>query len=166
MSTKHLIVLCGLPGSGKTTYRNGPAFDDYKVCSTDDIIEAMAAGMGKTYSQAFAECIEPATKLMNENFARYLKNGDNIIFDQTNLSPKKRRAIVSQVPKDYEKTLVAFETDSASLMKIWLERKELGNKIISLTILNDMQSNYIKPTQDEPYDNIVVVERKNEDKED
>ena len=52
-----VYVLIGLPGSGKSTFRDkhiaaNPTIE-FVTCSTDDLIEEFAAKEGITYDQAF-----------------------------------------------------------------------------------------------------------------
>jgi len=81
----YIVVLCGLPGSGKSTLRAG--FKDAGVhLSTDDLVEEVAKWEGTTYDQVWEREIKRVTQVVNENFRVALKHRDSIIWDQTNLS--------------------------------------------------------------------------------
>ena len=61
-----IYMLIGVPASGKSTWveqNKGNAL----VISTDNLIEAYAANLGKTYNEVFKEQIKIATKIALEH---------------------------------------------------------------------------------------------------
>ena len=62
------IMLCGIPGSGKSTYKIKLAstMNNPFVYSTDDIIIDMAKSQGETYIIAFQKYYKQAKKEMNK----------------------------------------------------------------------------------------------------
>ena len=57
-----LLMLCGIPTSGKSTYvQKLKTLDDWKdavVLSTDNYIEEYAKGVGQTYNEVFDDVID------------------------------------------------------------------------------------------------------------
>ena len=47
-TSKQVVFLCGMPCSGKSTYR-GKHLEGYSVISSDDLIDELAAASGKKY---------------------------------------------------------------------------------------------------------------------
>lgn len=133
---KELIMLVGMPCSGKSTFieKFSNKFNDFIVISTDNIIEDRAEKQGKTYNEIFKDEIKSATKEMNERLAQAIQNGDNIIWDQTNLTVKSRKSKLSSIPKDYQKVAMYVETD----LKTIKDRNVRPGKIIPESVLDNM----------------------------
>jgi len=155
-----IIVLIGLPGSGKSTWRdnmiaNSP--DKYVIVSSDDELERMADHEGITYGEAFKKYIGKSTAISKQKFREAVNKGDNIIWDQTNMSPKKRRGILNQVPDGYEKTAVSFEVDPQELQDRLEKREKETGKHIPPNVIKDMGRSYRPPTKEEGFDNVIFV---------
>ena len=146
-------MMVGLPGSGKSTFAKALQEDfDCAYLSTDDLVEELAKERGETYSEGFTWVIDKATQLFHQNLKEALSAYKNIIHDQTNLTVKKRKSILSQLPKKYNKICVVVECDD-------VERQErLANrpgKVIPTHIDISMQKLYEQPTNDEGWDYIL-----------
>src|ERR1700761_2260617 len=93
------LCLCRLPGSGKSTFiksLENPSY--YRLLSTDNYIEAEAKLQGKTYSDIFKETAKSAQVDFDLNLEDAIFHRMNIVHDQTNLSFKKRQAILKYIP--------------------------------------------------------------------
>ena len=155
MPKSTFIILCGVPGAGKSFARESiiTTMTDCRVISTDDYIEKVAADLGKTYSEVFADTIDAAQGAMNVMLTFAIGERLNIIHDQTNLTPKKRKSLLSRVPsKDYSRIAIYCEIDEDS-QKSRLERRV--GKFIPPSVLSDMQRNYVRPTLDEGFDAVI-----------
>ena len=147
-------MLIGVPGSGKSTYRASLP-SDATVLSTDDQIEAIATGLGKTYTEVFRDHIASAEKDMYQQAMRAFAAGDDVIWDQTNLTAKTRAKKLIMVPDQYEKIAVYFNTpESAELQRRLDSRK---GKTIPANILMGMASQLQRPTREEGFDRIIEV---------
>lgn len=146
----NFIMLIGLPGSGKSTYRE--QFDGYVQLSTDDLIEAEAYKQRTTYDKVWASYVDTATKIMNERLITALQRKTSVIFDRTNLTVKARRKVLSQVSKDYVKTAVYFEIDEVVRQSRMAGRV---GKFIPAAADAQMRAWYVRPTFDEGFDYII-----------
>lgn len=153
-----LTVLVGLPGSGKST--SIPEDFDGFIYSTDNYIEQCAKMNGWTYNEAFSEFIGPATKQMNEQVQLAIKQNSDVLWDQTNMSSKKRLGILSKFPKSYKKICVCRvppRTDDE-----WLELGiRLGSregKLIPHHIVEMMADSYVEPTISEGFDEVHLYD--------
>lgn len=155
---KIFIMLVGVPAAGKSYFIKHklsllyPAAT-FVVISSDDIIERKAAEQGKTYSDVFQDEIKNATSEMNQAFAIAVANGDNIVLDQTNLSPKVRRGKLSHVPKGYTKIAVVFPIPDHNQLKKRLASRP--GKNIPAHIVSSMINNFQPPSKDEGFDQII-----------
>ena len=101
----NLVVLCGVSGSGKTTWRKNAVDALYSttvprpgVLSTDDFIERFALQLGLEYQDVFKKAIGLADIDLNERLCELVKNKftGTIFWDQTNLTPRSRKAVIGR----------------------------------------------------------------------
>ena len=127
------VILCGLPGSGKTTIRNQVVESDGDtkvfVVSSDDTIEKYAADNGISYSAAW----ELQKLNINRDIQRqvgeikqFIYDNPNVsvsvVWDQTNLLASKRKKI-SEMLGDGFTYFILFATESMEHVLI-LERNQ------------------------------------------
>ena len=153
-----LTVLVGLPGSGKST--SIPEDFDGFIYSTDNYIEQCAKMNGWTYNEAFREFIEPATKTMNEQLEIAIRQKADVLWDQTNMSAKKRRGILSRFPKTYRKVCVCRvpPQDSQDWNELRQRLLSREGKTIPLHIVETMADSYVEPTLDEGFDEVHLYD--------
>jgi predicted kinase len=151
--------MVGLPASGKSTRVSDmiKVNPDVFVYSTDDYIEKYAKQNGWTYDEAFAEFIEPATKHMNEMLAVAIRSKQDIIWDQTNLTVKKRRSIIDRMRRagyavDCECFVAPELVDDVAKWNQRLHNRP--GKTIPEYIIYNMVKTYIVPTVDEGFERI------------
>jgi predicted kinase len=150
-----LYMMIGIPGSGKSTWLAKQAFDwaRTRIISTDNIIDQRAAAQGKTYSDVFQKEIKSATSEMNQQLKAAIAAGDDIVWDQTNLTKKSRAGKLSQIPEEYHKVAVVFRTpDDVELTKRLANRP---GKHIPPNVLLAMKSQLEMPTSGEGFDEII-----------
>lgn len=154
-----IILLVGLPGSGKSTFTNNYQLKKHGiVASTDDIIEERAKKMGMTYSEAFHKIdFKSVEKEMKDNILKASKEGKNIIVDQTNMSNKSRLSKMDLVPNSYDRYAIVFWPD-INVVKARLEKraKETG-KVIPQKVIDSMLANYVPPSDREGFKSIIYV---------
>lgn len=159
--TAKIIVLIGLPGSGKSTLRDklmaANVDDDFVIISSDNEIESLCAAAGLTYQEGYKKFIGKATHIMKQNFREAVNNGRNIIWDQTNLTMKKRRGILSQLPKGYVKEAISVEVTAAQLKERLDRREQETGKYIPPQAIKDMANRYVPPTKVEGFDKVTIV---------
>lgn len=148
-----LIMLCGLPTSGKSTYVNKLKKLDYwkdaVILSTDNYIEKQAQRLGLTYNLVFDDCISEATRQLELSFIEAKDKGKNIIYDQTNLSRKTRRKKLSKLPSYYVRGAVYFDV---SLEEALERNKHREGKFIPESVLKSMHEQFVIPTIEEDFD--------------
>jgi len=156
-----LIMLVGLPGSGKSTWINKDLsefenlFGEFAVISTDNYIEEKAKQEGKTYSEVFTKYIDEATREMNVTIAKAIRENKNIIWDQTNTTVKSRKGKLSKIPNSYNKIAVVFHVPMETLKKRLEKRAAETGKIIPDHVMKSMNDSFEIPTKDEGFDDIM-----------
>ena len=158
MFIPELVMLCGIPCSGKSTYVNKlRAYEYWKdavVLSTDNYIEEQAKRLGMTYNEVFQDCIDEATRQLEMSFVRAKEDGKRIIWDQTNLSIKTRKKKLTKVPSIYKRTVVWFQVDLEEALK---RNETREGKFIPESILKRMYHQFEVPTLEEGFDFVSCV---------
>lgn len=153
MYIPELVMLCGIPCSGKSTYmdklRAYEYWKDAVVLSTDNYIEEQAKRLGMTYNEVFQDCIDEATRQLEMSFVRAKEDGKRIIWDQTNLSIKTRKKKLTKVPSIYKRTVVWFQVDLEEALK---RNETREGKFIPGSILKRMYHQFEVPTLEEGFD--------------
>ena len=155
-----IIVLIGLPGSGKSTWTEkmlSQTDTEYVIVSSDAEIEKLAAADNLSYDQAFDKYVGKATGIMKQKFKDAVNKGKNIIWDQTNMNPKKRRGILNQVPDNYRKIAVAFEIDDEELQRRLDHRSRTTGKTIPDHVMKSMAKSYVPPSKQEGFDEVYIM---------
>ena len=154
-----LVMLCGIPTSGKSTYveklKKLDYWSDAVVLSTDNYIEKQSQRCGLTYNQIFDDVIDNATQELELEFIMAKDKGKNIIWDQTNLSVKSRRKKLSKLPSFYSRGVIYF---TISLEKALERNENREGKYIPKSVLKRMWHQFEIPTTKEDFDYVEKVE--------
>ena len=158
---KEVVVLVGLPASGKSTWvRNfmDKRYDDnnfeYDIISRDKLVDQY--GKGNTYSEKWSSVNQKLIdKKLQESFDNSKLNQytDTIIVDMTHMSKKSRRRSLSHFGADYKKKAVVFLTD---LEEIKLRNSKRVGKIIPEEVYDKMLRSFYPPSLSE-FDEIEYV---------
>lgn len=153
-----LTVLVGLPGSGKST--SIPEDFDGFIYSTDRFIEDAAKHFGSTYNEMFKDNIKQATKCMDEMLVDALKNREDVIWDQTNMSSKKRYGLLSRFPRSYYRLCICRVPPRDDEEWSELNRRLLSRegKTIPIHVVESMADTYVEPTFSEGFDEVHLYD--------
>jgi predicted kinase len=159
-----VVVMVGLPASGKSTARaaavaSGASADSFQY-STDDILDRIATDTGSTYEAIFEDCIKEATSEANKNVAEAIKIGRSVLWDQTNMSAKKRQKVLNLFTKDYRKECVCILPPFTAEQQIELERRVTSRegKSIPKFIMTSMLKSFVLPTLGEGFSRVLYFD--------
>jgi len=151
------IFLVGLPGSGKSTFRDKLP-KDYVILSTDDVFDRLAKERGMTYSQAFHKLGFKIPQIEFDNlFNDAIVNNRNIVIDQTNMNVASRAKKLRLIPKQYKKIAVVFSVPDDVLQQRLDKRAAESGKVIPGNVLANMRASYQEPTKNEGFDEIRFI---------
>jgi len=153
-----IFVCVGVPCSGKSTWVRQLTTKDpsFVVISTDDLLDEYAKAEGLNYGEAWNKYFSRANREMKEKFATATANKSNIVYDQTNMSSKKRKGILSNA-SDYFKIAVVFDVDTKELFRRNKERAEKTGKNIPEHIIQKFLKDFSPVTKEEGFNKIIRV---------
>lgn len=154
MSDKaRLLMLVGLPASGKSSLAREmlEGREDIIYLSSDKIREELYGdeSIQKDHSQVFV--------LMAQRTKEALKSGKHVIYDATNVSRKKRKGLLQQLPRNIEKTVVYMATDYNDV----LAQNELRERNVPKHSIDRMYKTMQIPIYSEGWDNITILHHDN-----
>ena len=157
MSDPICEILIGLPACGKTTYVYKMYKDKHTfIYSTDDILEKIALEQNKSYDDVWADNFKNAQKQANEDLEKAINNKMDIVWDQTNLTKKKRSYIIERMQKSgYQIRGVHFikpEENSEHYVEWRTRLDNRPGKTIPNHILNSMYETYQEPQIEEGFE--------------
>lgn len=153
-----IYMLIGVPGSGKSTWReNYLKNNDAVVISSDDHVDDFAEKNGVTYTQAFGMVdMKDIEAKIRSDYMDAITSGKDIIVDRTNMSRKSRSRFLSFLPDGYEKHAIVFQCPEEELQRRLTKRAEETGKSISDAVIQSMQRNYQEPTLSE-FDDVQFI---------
>ena len=146
-----LIMLIGIPGSGKTTHSK-ELMKEYnaKVISSDKVRQTFAGiPESEVFPTVYRLCAEE------------LKNENNVILDATHITPKVRKRTfdaLDQFSVEYEKIAIYIDTPVEECIK----RVELRNQnpeelFLPLEVIESYGKNIVMPTEEEGFVKIQII---------
>lgn len=148
-----LIMLVGLPGSGKSTFAKH--LSGVRL-STDDTIEAVSKASGLTYNEVFKSVIQPATEKLDRDLSQAISEQKDIVWDQTNLTKKSRKRKLSEIPDNYEKICFYFFSTVWNVKKVNQDRKSFGRALPDDLLMNLIDGAQI-PDESEGFDKVYTI---------
>ncbi|AXH72845.1 MAG: AAA domain protein [Caudoviricetes sp.] len=156
----NIIVMIGLPASGKSTFRNYICsnYTDMVVISNDDCLEYHAKLQGVSYNAIFHDndVQDTCKNYLKDLFSTSLEERKNILIDKTNLTLKSRNRILSILPKEYKVHYVWFDIPRYVIDFNIFERYINTGKNIPKKVIDDMEKFYQEPVETE-YDTLTII---------
>lgn len=143
-----LVVLSGLPASGKTTYRKKLAVMDFDIVCPDDIREEL---YGNASIQGNGNLV------FKKAYERLEKIGDscgNAIFDATNLNATRRKELIEKM-RPYYDTIVChyFRPD----LRKSIIQNEMRERKVPKGVIRRMVYQWEEPTVAEGFDYVAEI---------
>jgi len=137
-----LVMMIGIPGSGKTTFAEELArAESYVLCSTD-YLDPRLYKKGRMFER------------IDQQARNVVAMGRNIILDQTNLTRMHREARIANVPVHY--TLIAVDLNGIELDAA-IERVNNRSRRVPELVIRELFAGYQAPSISEGFDHIFQV---------
>ena len=151
MSKNVLIVMSGLPASGKSTYSEWLAESGIfkRVCP--DLIRKELYGDENIQGDG-----KKVFEIAHERMQVYGTFGDNVVFDATNIDRKTRISLVEKMRPHFDIIICKYFSTPLYICKIRNEQRE---RQVPYEVLESMERRFRTPTLDEGFD--IVEEIKN-----
>ena len=146
-----LILVCGCPGSGKTTWiKNNLTEKDIHV-SRDEIRFSLIKE-GEEYFSHENEVYQIFWVTINEK----LKLGFNVFADQTNLTPKARKYLINHI-EGYDKLKIIWVDVPIEVALSRNENRKGTLAYVPPKVIRNMRASFIPPSKAEGFDSITKV---------
>ena len=141
--TNKLYIMCGLPGSGKSTYAK--TLNAANICP-DNIREELcgnAVNQSKN-KEVFSLAFERAQKL--------LEDGKDVVFDATNVTISARRNVLNKLSAYCGKTICVVVGTNKEKCK---QRNMFRERHVPEFVIERMSNVFVYPSKKEGFDKIL-----------
>lgn len=143
-----LIVLCGLPASGKSTLSKALSKQhDAIILSSDDIREELLKDVNDQSNNT------KVFEVMNERAKVLLNNGENVIYDATNINRKRRMHLIKNELKANEYIVYYMNT---SIGKCLYSDSQRTRKV-GYEVIDKMYRTLQIPTKLEGWNQVIYI---------
>lgn len=152
MNRPTLVILCGIPGSGKTYYAKQLLKDSYYK---DRTIHLSSDGIRQELYGDEAVQGDPGEvfSLMQKRAVEALNNGLNVIYDSTAMTRKDRSGIIAVCPK-----FAKIQCDIVwSPIEVCIQRDAARERTVGKEVIDRMLKRFQAPYYDEGIDEIKVI---------
>ena len=150
-----LVMLVGLPGSGKSTAAKRLASTirsqgrPCEIIGTDAYLEAEAVRRGLPYMAVFAEQFDIADAVMWRQAKEAIRRRTSVIWDQTNLTANARRWRLRLFPEDYLPIAAVMATTDD---KAWERNLARGpDRAVPEDAFHRMRAEFCRPSREEGF---------------
>lgn len=158
---KELILMMGVPGSGKSTYaRNVLRYGDIYI-SRDEIRYSMLTDEDDYFAKE-NEVIETFIQYIDEALAETQHQG-KVYADATHLSPKGRAQVLKQLKNKNKVSVIYLDIPLNVILKRNAQRE--GRALVPENIVRRMYNSIILPTRAEGIEKLIIIDENQEVKE-
>jgi len=159
-----MIMMCGLPGAGKTTWANKFCSDNvekkFNVLGTNAFLDKMKVnGLArrKNYNGRWEALIEKCTRCLNILLEIAAKRRRNYILDQTNVYPTAQKRKMSMFGGFQRKAVVIVPTEEEAKERTEKRIKEEGKDVPDTAVM-EMKANFKIPSVDDTFSEVEFPE--------
>lgn len=146
------IMLIGIPGCGKTTYCKAyKAENPNTIHLSSDEIRMAVTNNNPKYTKEENNFV---FKYMSDEALKELNNGNNVLYDATNLTRKSRKGILERLPKYCEVNAIIFTPTIEECIERDNQRDGLAK--VGADVIDKMVRRFQIPYYDEGFTNICI----------
>lgn len=143
----NLIMLVGIPASGKSSYAK-ENYKDYKIYSSDKLREKLFNNVNdQTHN-------DELFRYIHKNIIKDLQNGINVVYDATNIYSRNRKSFLNKLFNiNCNKICIVFnvDIDKCKLRNSTRERK------VPEKVIDKMYNKMELPSIEEGFDEIYYI---------
>ncbi len=151
----NIYILCGLPGSGKSTWSKDNCKDRHAIILSNDYFRTMLTG-----SYLFCEEHELFIhKCMKECLKTAIIDKRNVIYDEVNITKQSRIELISFVKElnpDYKITCVWLQESTHNINRRMNDSRGVPEHRWS-AIIQEMKNKFEAPLIEEGFDEMIVI---------
>lgn len=151
---KHLYLMMGAPGSGKSTYvKNILKYGDIYV-SRDEIRYSLLTEEDDYFAKE-----NEVIKLFIQTIDEALANEDyqgNVYADATHLSPKGRAQVLNQLKNKDKVSVIYLDIPLNIILKRNAQRE--GRAFVPENVVRRMYNSIILPTKEEGIEKLIIID--------
>lgn len=153
-----LVLMCGLPYSGKSTIaaRLHRAIPGAFVMSVDPLVHEWARAKGLTYGDLWPEGFRAAEREMLARLKRAIASGRDVIWDQINITRKRRIKTLRRFQSAYRRECVYVVCSDEA--EIEHRRRARPAQVISPGVVAGMRASFQRPDMSEGYDAFELID--------
>lgn len=141
------IMLVGIPGSGKSTYAKRISVNKNYIHLSSDGIRAELYGDEATQGNPSV-----VFDIMHKRTLEALADGNNVIYDATNVTRRDRASIMSKIPKYVETECHIVWAP----IETCIERDSKRERTVGKEVIDRMLKRFQAPYYDEGFDSIEI----------
>ena len=154
----NLILVCGLPGSGKSTYLSQFKHNfNCSVISRDEIRFSLLKE-GEAYFAHEEEVCKTLWNKINESLAA----NKNTYVDQTSLTPDSRSYLLKHITSHYDELIIIWFNISVQTCLEHNENRRSTKAYVPRGVIRRMSYQMVPPYLDEGFDKIYMYTENNE----
>lgn len=145
-----LIMMVGLPASGKSTYAKKLADKENAIIlASDELRKELFGNVNDTEhnNELFQE--------LHRRAIQYLKEGKNVIYDATNINSRRRVGFLSQLPTNIKKECYYMNTS----LDVITDNNYNRERKVPIDVIKRMRKNLQVPMYHEGWDKINIIDK-------
>merc|ERR1719401_16901 len=165
LAESEFIMLCGLPGCGKTywaqKHMEANPLKNYLLLGTNSVIDQMKVmnvRRQRNYAERWQELISQATPIFNKLVEIAGKTPRNIILDQTNVYQNARRRKASSFQEFGNRKCVTIVNDEDQLAQRTEKREREEGKFVPVSAVNQMRGNFVAPELEDGFSEVQYID--------
>jgi len=144
-----LFIMIGLSGSGKSTYAKQIAEEENAVILSSDAIRFEMLGSEDNQDKN-AEVFQELNKRLILN----LKNGNNVVYDATNLSSRRRKSLINNLKIE---SLEVYAKVVNTLIELCIERDSGRDRSVGVGVIMSQRMKFNFPLDNEGFNGIDLL---------